>query len=246
MPNENTYIYGKHPVEELLAADPSRIQKIFIKKESSKGFDLINNLASQNKIPVSFLPGPRIKEFAGEDAVSQGVVALIGEVPFLDLEEFLASLDLKANPAVFLLDEIEDPQNVGAIIRSAAAFGFAGVVFGKHRQAPITSVVFKVSAGAAAKIPLVRVVNLNNALEKLKKAGFWTIALDQNAKNNIWQVDFEMPLCFILGGEAKGVREKTLEKADFTYRIPMERGIESLNVSASAAIVASELARRKK
>ena len=246
MQNENNYIYGKHPVEEILAEDPARVQKIFIKKESGgKSFDLIKDLASKNKIPVSFLDGARIKDLAGVQSVSQGVIALIGEVGFQDLDTFLARLDIKTNPAVFLLDELEDPQNVGAIIRSAAGLGFSGVIFGKHRQAPITSAVYKVSAGTAAKIPLIRVTNLNNALEKLKEAGFWTVALDQNAEKDIWHADFDMAACFILGNEGKGIREKTMEKADFTYRIPMKNNVESLNVSATAAIIAAEWARKQ-
>jgi len=262
--DENNYIYGKHPVEEMLANDPARVQKIFIKRESKdKSFDLIKNSASKNKIPVSFVETKRIKDIAGVEAVNQGVVALISEVGFMDLKEFLANLDMKENPAVILLDEIEDPHNVGAIIRSAAAAGISGVIFGKHRQAPVTATVYKVSAGAAAKIFLIRVANLNSAIEKLKESGFWTVALDQdedadehgskrgstrikdNTKKNIWQADFDMPVCFILGNEGRGVRQKTLEKADFIYNIPMQNNVESLNVSATAAIVCFEWARRK-
>jgi len=244
--NENKYIYGKHPVEEMLSEDPARVQKIFIKKESKdKSFDLIKNSASKNKIPVSFVETKRIKDIAGVEAVNQGVVALISEVGFIDLKEFLTNLDMKENPAVILLDEIEDPHNVGAIIRSATAAGISGIIFGKHRQAPITATVYKVSAGTTAKIPLVRVANLNNAIEKLKKSGFWTMALNQESKKNIWQADFDMPICFIFGNEGRGVRQKILEKADFIYNILMQNNVESLNVSATAAIVCFEWARKK-
>jgi len=244
--NENNYIYGKHPVEEILANDPARVQKIFIKREPSKSFNLIKDLASKNKIPVSFIETKRIKVIAGEMGVSQGVVALVSETHFVDLKEFLDTLAMNSNPAVILLDEIEDPHNVGAIIRSAVAAGINGIIFGKHRQAPITATVYKVSAGTTAKIPLVRVTNLNNAIEKLKKSGFWTVALNQESKNNIWQANFDMPICFIFGNEGKGIRQKTLGKADFIYNIPMQNNVESLNVSATAAIVTFEWARRKK
>ena len=242
----NTYIYGKHPVEEMLSTSPKKVQKIFIKKDSrGQSFDVIKNLASKNKIPVSFIDTQRIKEMAGEKAVVQRVAAMVGDVDFMELDEFLKGLDMDTKPAVILLDEIEDPHNVGAIIRSVSAAGLSGVILGKHRQAPITSTVFKVSAGTAGKIPLVRVSNLNSSIEKLKKAGFWTVALDQNAKSDIWHADFDMPICFILGNEGKGVREKTLEKADFVYSIPMRNKVESLNVSVSAALVAYEWLRRK-
>ncbi|KKQ34524.1 MAG: RNA methyltransferase, TrmH family [Candidatus Nomurabacteria bacterium GW2011_GWB1_37_5] len=243
--NENNYIYGKRPVEELLMTEPSKVQKIFIKKTSfGKDYSRINDLASKNKIPVSFVDQKRISEIAGGEAVSQGVAALVNETDFLDLDNFIAGLDMDKNPAVILLDELEDPHNVGAIIRTASAAGINGLIMGKHRQAPITAAVFKVSAGTAAKLPLIRVSNINNALDKLKDAGFWVMALDQDSRKSYWQQDYKMPLCFVVGNEGEGIREKTLDRADFKIKIPMKNEVESLNVSVSAALVMYERMRQ--
>ncbi|OGI69962.1 23S rRNA (guanosine(2251)-2'-O)-methyltransferase RlmB [Candidatus Nomurabacteria bacterium RIFCSPLOWO2_01_FULL_42_20] len=251
--NENSYIYGKHPVEEMLKSEPKRVQKIFIKKTTTTDFGLIKELSSANKVPVSFVDQKRISDIAGQEAVSQGVAALVSEAGFMNFEEFLSGINVKKNPAVIVLDEVEDPHNVGAIIRTAAAAGASAVIIGKHRQAPITAAVFKVSAGAAARLPIIRVSNINNALDKLKEAGFWIVALDQNAAGPegsrkdgkiFWQEDLVMPVCFVVGNEGQGIRQKTLERADFKLRIPMHGAVESLNVSVSAALAIYEWVRQ--
>lgn len=245
MQNQNNYIYGKHPVEEVLKSDPGRVAKVFIKKTSAeKDFSLIKELASKAKVPVSFVDQKRISQVAGAAAVNQGVAALLSEAGFVNFDKFLESIDLKKNPAVIVLDELEDPHNVGAIIRTAAAAGASGIILGKHRQAPITSTVFKTSAGAAARIPIIRVSNINSALDKLKEVGFWLVALDQKAEKSFWQEDLQMPACFILGSEGEGIRQKTLERADFKLKIPMQSESESLNVSVSGALALYEWARQ--
>ena len=142
--------------------------------------------------------------------------------------------------------------NFGAILRTAAATGVAGVIVPKDSQAPINGTVYKTSAGAVAKIPVVRVSNINQIIEKLKKNKFWTAAIDmdeeanskQQKKNQLWNQTFDTPMAFIMGAEGKGVSVKTKEHADYIISIPMENDIESLNVSVAAAVVLYEWKRQ--
>ncbi|KKT58323.1 MAG: rRNA methylase [Candidatus Giovannonibacteria bacterium GW2011_GWA1_44_25] len=138
--------------------------------------------------------------------------------------------------SLVILGEIQDPQNVGAIIRSAAAFGVAGVLIPEHNQAPITGTVVKVSAGMAFRVPLVSIGNVNTTARDLKERGFWIYGLQGDAPQNIATEKFDAPAVFIFGNEATGIRLKTRELCDILLSIPMNPGCESLNVSASAAV----------
>ncbi len=150
--------------------------------------------------------------------------------------EFIASLAITPDTALVLLDELQDPQNVGAIIRSAAAFGLAGVLLPEHNQAPVTDAVISVSAGMAYQIPLVQIGNVNQTVRDLKERGFWIYGLEGSAGKNLSEEKFDAPAVFILGNESKGIREKTREHCDVLLRIPLHPRCDSLNVAASAAI----------
>ena len=152
-------------------------------------------------------------------------------------------------PGVIVLDHIEDMHNFGAILRSSAAAGIAGVIVSKDRQAPINGVAYKTSAGALVKIPVVRVSNINQTIEKLKEKRFWVAAIDMEDEtahhnNDLYAQTFNTAMAFVLGGEGKGVSEKTREHADFVISIPMENDIESLNVSVAGAVVMYEWKRQ--
>jgi 23S rRNA (guanosine2251-2'-O)-methyltransferase len=136
-----------------------------------------------------------------------------------------------------LLDELTDPHNVGAIIRSAAAFGAAGVLIPSHNQAPITGTVVKTSAGMAFRIPLIAIGNVNQAVDALVKEGFRTYGLVMDGSRNVAEEKFDAPSLFIVGNEGAGIRQKTLERCDVKLRIPMNERAESLNASVSAAVV---------
>ncbi|MFA5933613.1 MAG: 23S rRNA (guanosine(2251)-2'-O)-methyltransferase RlmB [Candidatus Paceibacterota bacterium] len=244
--NSEDIVYGRHPVEELLVHSPERIEKIFLKDSiGRKGIEDILNQASKRKIPVSFVPDRKISDLAGKDSVSQGIVALISPTKYFTLKEWLPSVDMDSNPIVIVLDELEDPHNVGAILRSAAAAGASGVILGKHNQAQVNATVYKTSAGTAGRVPIVRVSNINDALKNLKDAGFWIIGLDGNSKKTLWQEDFNSSTALVVGSEGSGIRTKTLEACDFTVSIPMQNNVESLNASVSTALVLYEWARRK-
>lgn len=239
------FIYGRHPVMDALNREPDKVDKIFIRDTlSGGGLQEILRLASEHKIPVQRVPGRKLSELVG--AVNdQGFVAQVSPVSYLELDEWLESVDTATKPLVLILDEIEDPHNFGAMLRTAAAVGATAVIVPKHRQAPINATVVKTSAGTAGMVPVVRVVNINSCIRDLQSAGFWIYALDQDAKESVWEHRFDSASALIVGSEGKGIREKTLELSDFKLSLPMAIGVESLNASVSAALVMYEWLRQR-
>jgi len=237
------YVYGKHALTEALRNAPKVIRKVFLATDLRDAE--LRMLLTKNNIPTATLATGKGKELVGKDAVHQGVIATMDPSSLLvSLDEFLATLDMKTNPAVAVLGEVQDPHNVGAIIRSAAAFGFAGVLIPEHNQAPITGTVVKSSAGMVFRIPLISIGNVNHTLQVLKKKGFWTYGLAMGGKTSIGTEAFDAPAAFVIGNEGAGVREKTLEACDVTLSIPMHERTESLNAAASAAVVFYEWSRK--
>jgi 23S rRNA (guanosine2251-2'-O)-methyltransferase len=243
--NSNQFIYGRKPVEEQLVSNPEKIDKIYIKRDlNSSAFSKISSLSSQNRIPLVEVPGSKLMELVGK-VNDQGVVAAISETEYLEFEEWLESLQPDSETAVLLLDEIEDPHNFGAILRTAAAAGISAVIVPKHRQAPVNATVFKTSAGTAGRIPIVRAVNLNQAILKLKDHSFWIAGLDMDTDTLLWEQTFDVPMAFVIGNEGRGMRKKTGEHCDFLLSVPMMNHVESLNASVSAALVCYEWRRQK-
>jgi len=241
---EDLLLFGRNPVEEQLMINPEKIEKIYIKDSAGGGLAKIIALASENRIPVQRVPGKKLHDMVGP-VNDQGVVAQMSAIAYLELEDWLDETDPKSNPVVIILDEIEDVANFGAILRTAAACDVSAVIVPKHRQAPVNATVFKTSAGTAGRIPIIRVINLNQSIARLKDAGFWIAGLDQQAKATLWQQDLLMPLGIVLGSEGKGIRQKTLEHCDFSVRLPMENQVESLNASVTAALVCYEVVRQR-
>lgn len=239
------FIYGRHPVLEMLERDPEKMDKIYVRDSlTHASIAQIHQLASQHHIPVQKVPPRKLAELVGS-VNDQGIVAQISPIAYWELREWLDELDLNTKPLVILLDEIEDPHNFGAILRTAAAVQASGVIVPKHRQAPITPAVIKTSAGTAGRVPVVRVVNVNAAIRDLQQAGFWIYALDQTSDTVLWDHAFDTPVALIVGSEGKGIRTKTLELSDFQLNIPMENQVESLNASVSAALVMYEWRRQR-
>jgi 23S rRNA (guanosine2251-2'-O)-methyltransferase len=173
------------------------------------------------------------------------VVALLADVGFHDLESWLADIDMRENPVVILLDHLEDPHNVGAIIRTAVATGCAGVIVPKHEMAALHGATVKASAGQIFKMPLIRIVNVNQTLVRLQEAGFWVAGLAMNAPQDIWNFRADMPLVVVAGNEAKGISLATAKYCDMMLSIPMKNGVESLNVSVSTSLVLYEIMRKR-
>ncbi len=239
------FIYGKHALLEALQNSPQVIRKVFLSPDMRDA--QLRALLTKNNIPVAALAPGRGTELAGKDAVHQGVIATMDPSSLLlSLDQFLATLPSSGSPkiAVAILGEVQDPHNVGAIIRSAAAFGLSGVLIPEHNQAGITGAVVKASAGMIFHIPLVTIGNVNNALGVLKRHGFWIYGLAMNGASTLGAEAFDAPSAFIVGNEGAGIREKTLETCDVTLKIPIHARTESLNAAVSAAVVFYEWSRK--
>ncbi len=220
---------------EALRNTPHAVEKILLAPQSEDRE--MRTLAQNAKIPVAELSPKTMPHDVDSSIVHQGIIGLVSPSKLLrEYREFVNSLKIDSNSALVILGEIQDPQNVGAIIRSAAAFGIAGVLIPEHNQAPITGTVVKVSAGMAFRVPLISIGNVNTTARDLKERGFWIYGLEGDAPKNIATEKFDAPAVFILGNEATGIRLKTRELCDILLSIPMNPECESLNVSASAAI----------
>lgn len=237
------YIYGKHALMEALTNAPKTIKKVFL-AENLRDADL-RELLEKHQIPAATLAAGKGKELVGKETAHQGVIAIMEPSALtVSFDTFLASLDLTKNPAVVVLGEVQDPHNVGAIIRSAAAFGLSGVLMPQHNQAPITGVVVKTSAGMAFRIPLVTIGNVNTTLAALKEKGFWIYGLAMEGSTPLGTDAFDAPAAFVIGNEGAGIREKTIQACDVTLSIPMNPRTESLNAAASAAVVFYEWSKK--
>ena len=177
---------------------------------------------------------------AAPGAIHQGVIAFGATKQYADLDETAAKNGLHV-----VLDGIEDPHNLGAIVRTAHAAGAAAIVIPERRAAPLTETAAKAAAGALAYLPVVRVTNVNKALEDLKERGYWIYGLDERGKEAYDQVEFASPTAIVLGAEGKGLHEHVAKKCDFLVRIPMAGSVASLNVSVAAGVMLFEWRRRK-
>ena len=235
MKDKKVYIYGKHALAEALAHKPKAIGKIFL-ADYVTDETLLSSVRASG-IPVSSLGSGAVTKSLREDFSHQGVVATLNtENLMIPFKEFMKAVKPNANTSVVVLGGIEDPHNVGAIIRNAAAFGVSAVLMPERNQSPVTGSVVKVSAGMVFRVPLVAVSNVNDALRKLKEAGFWVYGLEADGGTAIHEESFERPSVFVFGNESRGIREKTRELCDTLVSIPIHHRCESLNVASSAAV----------
>ncbi len=240
MKHHSLYIYGKNPVNELFTDKPEIIRRLYIKDNiNQEEFEHIKKAVRPYKTPIIKVHVKKIIDLVGEVA-HQGIVAEIREFPYTDFHDWLNEVDLESNPLVFLLNEITDPHNVGAIIRSAVGFGAAAVLLPTHNQAGVTGTVYKTSTGAAHKIPIIKIGNTNQILAKLKENKFWIAGLEASGDKKLQDEAFDTPMVVVIGSEGSGMRLKTKESCDYTISIPMSKKIESLNASVSASIVGYE------
>ena len=231
------YIFGKHAVREVLQERPDVVVEIHAAPDFAD--ERILGAAEFHKVPVRVLNLKNPPRGVSSNAAHQGIVAgIYPEKLTVTYKEFMAGLKVNDHTGLLVLGEVQDPHNVGAVIRSAAAFGIKGVLIPPHNQAPITGTVVKVSAGMAFRIPLVTIPNVNTTLRDLKNRGFWTYGLEAEGSSTSTATEtYPKPSVFVLGNEGSGLRPHTKEVCDDLISIPMHPQCESLNAAAATAIV---------
>lgn len=243
----STIIFGVNPVLEVLRASPHTVERIVIADgalNKSVSGEILER-AKEAKVKVDRSDRERVNRLA-EGGVHQGVIAEVRDFEYIGLAELIQKAKSSGRqPLLVLLDGIQDPHNLGAIIRSAHAFGAQGVVIMKDRAVGVTAVAVKSSAGATAHCQVARVTNLSRAIDELKEAGFWTVAADPEGDQLAWGAKLTGPLAVIVGAEGAGVRKGVLGHADFKVRIPMAGQVASLNASVSAGVLLYEIARQR-
>jgi len=231
---QTAYIYGKNAVRGVIENHPERVQGVFVSFGAEKEFAPI---CRANHIRMEPLAEHDFRKELG-DIVHQGVIAKVAMDGLMqEYERFIRSFTPDAGTSLVLLNEVTDPHNVGAIIRSAAAFGAKAVLIPTHNQAQITGAVAKASAGTVFSIPIVAINNENQTIEDLKKRKYWVYGLAGEGANEVHKEKFDAPAVFVVGSEGEGLRAKTREHCDILLRIPMSARAESLNASVACAVV---------
>ena len=245
MPNPNQEIIcGRHPVLEALKSGRSFQRLLIARGSRGPAVDEIFEQARKAHIPYDTEERSRLDQIAGPQ--HQGVVAYLAARSYADFGQLLAELDTKRAFLVFL-DEIQDPHNLGAIVRSAHAVGADGVVVQERGAAGLTPAAVKASAGAVEHLPICRVPNLQKALHQTKEAGLWVMGLEAAGDADFTDVDFRVPCAVVIGSEGKGLRRLVRQACDFLVRIPMARDqVGSFNASVAAGLVLYEVLRQRR
>ena len=239
-------IYGINPVYEALAAARRHFFKIHIERKRLSGrLKQLIDMAETRKIPIKKTESSQIDALAG-CSVHQGIAARVSRYPLVEIQTLLDLPEyIETGHRLLLLDSIQDPHNLGAIIRTASCVGIDGVVIPKDRSVSPTATVSKASAGALEHIHLARVTNMARTLKMLKDHGLWIIGLDQDASRSIYATDLTGPLALVIGGEQKGIRPLVKRNCDILISIPQCGPISSLNASVAGAIVMYESFRQR-
>jgi len=232
------WLYGRHPVLAALANSERRIERLLATKEVAE-----RHAAEFAGKPLQIAAREEMAQRLPAGAVHQGVAVLVAPLEDAQLEDVLARC--RGDALILALDQVTDPHNVGAILRSAAAFGAAGLLVTERHAPADTGVLAKAASGGLEIVPLVRAVNLARALEQLKDAGFWLYGLDERGDAAIGTLDLKGRVCLALGAEGEGLRRLTAEKCDRLVTIPTNAALASLNVSNAASIALYEWARRR-
>ena len=242
------WLYGIHPVLAALANPRRKILRIAIQREVDAQLGpKLETLAEAHPIGLpdaEILDREQLDRMMPRAAVHQGLAALVDGLDDPDLDDIIRATDGQDAARVVVLDQVTDPHNVGAILRSCAGFGVAAVICPERHSPGATAVMAKAASGALERVPFVRVVNLARALEHLKKAGYWCVGLAGEASTEIHQADMTGKIALVVGAEGEGLRRLTRENCDLLVRIPIDKGLESLNVSNATAIALYELQRR--
>lgn len=236
------WISGINPVREALRAQTPAACELVLARDDRRGREL-EELAKMRNIPVARGERERLDELAGHGH-HQGAVLRISSYPYAALEALLAG-PIAGREPLLALDGIQDPRNLGAILRSACFLGARGVVVPRDRAAGVTAAAIKTAAGATSYVPVAQVTNLARALRRLKDGGLWVAGLDVEGGKTLYEADLTAPLCIVLGNEQKGIRPLVKAECDLLLRIPSPGPLESLNVASAAAVALAEAQRQR-
>ena len=240
-------IFGVLPVLEALRAGNRRIEKILIAEGArEKRISEIWDLARQNGVQLQKTPRENLSKYTEEGANHQGVIALVASADYADTDELLEEITAKENSLSLILDGVEDPRNLGAILRVAEGAGADGVFITEHRAVGLTESVVKTAAGATEYIKVAKVKNLNRLIEELKKNNIWVVGTSAEAEMDYTEWDWSQASALVLGSEGKGLHRLVAENCDVLVKIPMQGKIESLNVSVACGVVLFEAVRQRK
>ncbi len=237
------WLTGFHPVEEALAAGRALDRIVIVRGRHGERVEAVVELARSRGVPVRFLDRAQVDRLSGTRE-HQGIAALAAAKSAVALEDLLRAKDGRG--VLVLLDGVEDPHNLGAIVRTSLAAGAEGVVIPERRAAGLSETVERASAGALAHLPVARVKNLVRAMEEIKQAGYWLVGLEERAERNYTEVDLTGPIGIVLGREGRGLHELARQHCDFLVSLPTKGPVRSLNVSVAAGIMLFEVLRQRR
>jgi 23S rRNA (guanosine2251-2'-O)-methyltransferase len=236
-------LYGINPVMEALRAHAEKIERVCIERgQKNPRIQEIVDQAKQKHVRISFEDKSWLDR-KSEGSRHQGVLCYAAELSIYETEDIVA--EAKSPGLIVILDGIEDPHNLGAIIRSAEGAGADGVFLPQHRSTGLTGSVVKSSAGAAAHVKIARIRNVAQSLEALKKSGFWIVGLAAEAAQPVWEIDLTVPVALVMGNEGSGLHRLVKEKCDFLASLPIRGSVGSYNVSVAAGIALYEVLRQR-
>ncbi|MDD3383541.1 MAG: 23S rRNA (guanosine(2251)-2'-O)-methyltransferase RlmB [Bacilli bacterium] len=226
------YIYGKNTVKSRIEKEAD-IEEMLLQEgfKDERFLELI-----KNKYPVKYVKNSYLNKIT-KNGVHQGVVAKVKTYKTISIDELLYAIKEIQNPLLVMLDGIQDPHNLGAILRTCDAIGVNGVIVPKHRSAPLNSTVAKVSTGAIEFVLVSEVTNLTNTLKRLKEEGFWIVGAEANNSQDYREIDYKMPTVLVVGSEGKGISRLVLDQCDYKIRLPMIGHVNSLNASVATAVL---------
>jgi 23S rRNA (guanosine2251-2'-O)-methyltransferase len=244
MNQEQEFIIGKNPVIEALKSNRD-INKILIAEGSQRGqMQQVTSLAKEGNVLVQFVPKKKLDQIT--DGNHQGVLAYIAAYQYAELDDLFAAAEARGeHPFFILLDEIEDPHNLGSIMRTADAVGAHGIIIPKRRAVGLTATVAKASTGAIEYIPVVRVTNMARTIDQLKELGVWIVGTDASGTEDYRHFDGTLPLGLVIGNEGKGMGRLIRDKCDFLIKLPMAGKVTSLNASVAASLLMYEVFRKR-
>ena len=243
----NDLLYGIHPIYEALVAGRREFKGLYVSKSRhAKGIQDLLERAQAEGIPIQRKAPDYFRSRLGS-SVHQGVAASVSGYPLVDINAILGKAGTDGElPIVMALDGIEDPQNLGSLIRTGLAMGVHGIVLAKNRAAPLVPSVSKASSGAMEHTLIARVTNLVAALKKLKKAGLWIVGADAGSEQRVDEADFKVGLVLVIGGEDKGIRPLVRKTCDYLVSIPQRNLVDSLNAAVAGAVVLYEVMRQRR